>query len=81
MELYEELLITLLQKGHVQIVFPDGLDPKELIEGECYKALREVKAIICDKALDDGDCFAKIEEVVTLFEKKGIACGGRHDFG
>ena len=81
MELYEELLITLLQKGHVQIVLPDDFDVKELVEGECYKTLREVKEIICDATLDDGECFAKIEEIVCLFEKKGIGCSNRHDFG
>ena len=80
MELYQELLIQLLSKEHIQITFPNlEVSAKDLLEAASYQALCEIKRILEDEALEDHDCFQKIEEVVRLFEDLGSTCGSRHD--
>ena len=39
----------------------------DLIEQECYKALRKIKAVIQDDNLDDPECFMKIEKNYSCF--------------
>ena len=39
--------------------------------------LEEIKKVIADDELSDFDV---VEEIVCLFENKGIDCGSRHDF-
>jgi len=51
------------------------------VEGVCYKALLQIKDILGDGALDDAECFEKIEQIVCLFEQIGSSGNGRHDFG
>ena len=54
---------------------------KKLFEKECYKSLKKIKEILEDNSLDDKECFDRIESIVCLFEKMGVDCGTRHDFG
>jgi len=81
MELYKEILINTLEKQRAEVYFPDlKISAKEIVELTCYKALKQIKAVLEDSSLDDDECFAKIEEIVCIFEKN---CGGvafRHDF-
>lgn len=66
----------------MQVIFPDmEVDPAQIVEGRCYLALQKIKAIIEDDSLEDEECFAKIEEIVCVFEEMGSNGGGRHDFG
>ena len=82
MELYKEILAHALSYGEVKITFQgQSPDIAQIVEGECYKALQKIKAIICDDSLEDSECFMKIEEIICLFEQLGIHCGTRHDFG
>lgn len=82
MELYKELLIHALSRGEIQITFSgQEQDISKLVEGECYQALKKIKAVIEDDSLDDKECFMKIEKIVRLFEEIGSNGGGRHDFG
>ena len=78
MELIQELFVTFLKseysKKEIQKFF------ECVLEKECYKTLRKIKEIIQNDELDDSDCFAKIENIICLFENMGIDCAGRHDF-
>ena len=82
MELYKEILAHALMYGEIQITFP-GQEPdlSKIVEGECYKALHKIKAIIEDDGLEDKECFMKIEEIVNKLEEIGSSVGNRHDFG
>ena len=82
MELYKEILAHALTYGQVQIIFP-GPEPNisKIVEGECYKTLKKIKAIIEDDSLEDKECFMKIEQIVLAFEEMGSNGGIRHDFG
>ena len=82
MELYADLLRHLLDKQTICVSFPDLHGTvQELLEGQSYRILQDIIAIIKNDALDDVDCFARIEEIVSLLEKNGIDTGNRHDFG
>ncbi|NCC06793.1 MAG: hypothetical protein EOM30_01815 [Clostridia bacterium] len=81
MDLYKEILIGVLQNENISISFPQlQIDAKEIVEMKCYHALQNIKLILQDEALDDKECFAKIEEIICVFEENGSEVGTRHDF-
>ena len=74
MKLWQEILKKYTQKE---------IEDKEFIDflkSECYLALEKIRSILQDEALDDCDCFERIEEIVLAFEGIGSSCGCRHDF-
>ena len=81
-ELLGDIVARAIAAGKIQISF-SGMDctVAEVVEGECYQALKKIKAIIDDDTLDDRDCFYKIEEIVCVLEEIGSNGGSRHDFG
>ena len=82
MELYKELLITILKDEEVEVKFPNlNVDVDRILELYSYKALKAIKKVLEDDTLDDKECFHKIEEIVCIFEELGSGGGGRHDFG
>ena len=83
MELYQEILCHVLANEKVQVSFPEltNTDVTKIVELECYKALRKIKAILENDALADSECFQQIEEIVCTFEDLGSGGGNRHDFG
>ena len=82
MQLYQEILTSILAKEKIEITFPNlKTNPTEIIESESYQALQKIKAIINDDSLTDSECFMKIEEIICVFEELGISSGSRHDFG
>ena len=82
MEFFTELLVGALEKGRMVVTFPDlKLDPAGLVELRSFAALHKIKSIIEDDALDDPECFQKIEEIVLALEFLGSDGGARHDFG
>lgn len=82
MELYTEILAHYLSGEQAQILFPNlKLSASQIVEMECYQALQRTKDIISDDALEDAECFAKIEEIICALEKAGSNGGTRHDFG
>ena len=82
MELYKEILTHLLTREELQITLPDVMKTAAgAVESECYKTLQKIKTVIENDGLSDEECFAKIEELVCLFEDLGIGTGNRHDFG
>ena len=83
MELYQEILRHMLADKKIQVSFPElnNSDSTKIVELECYRALRKIKAILEDDSLEDSECFHRIEEIVCVFEDLGSDCGSRHDFG
>ena len=82
MELYQEILVSILQSEDINVTFPNlKVDAESIVENECYKSLLAIKRIIENDNLSDKECFAKIEEIVSVFESIGSGGGNRHDFG
>lgn len=82
MELYAEILKKVLEEEKAEVYFPElKLNAKEIVETECYKALKKIKDIISDTSLSDKECFMQIEYIICTLEDLGSRdCGGRHDF-
>ena len=82
MELYEEILINMLKRHPDALIGTFNQNTAILLtEQICYQTLKKIKAIIEDDSLDDPECFAKIEQIVRVFEDIGSDGGFRHDFG
>ncbi len=85
LEFYEELLTRVLAEvclRYLHRAMPETLDnAREILQDRCYQALEEIRGILADDHLDDADCFARIEEIVQVYEKLGGSAAGRHDFG
>ena len=83
MELYQEILCHVFANEKIQVSFPELIhtDVTKIVELECYRALRKIKAILDDDSLEDSECFYRIEEIVCVFEELGSDCGSRHYFG
>lgn len=73
MDLYKEILLHALMECKCMDRQPDAV-----VEGVCYRAIRQIRSILDDEALNDFDC---IERIVSLLEAMGIDAGARHDFG
>ncbi len=81
MDLYKELLTSVLSRSAVQVKFPDvTINPSEIVEGECYQILQEIKDILENEALEDSECFLRIESIMQIMESRGITIANRHDF-
>lgn len=81
MDLYKELLISVLSRSAVQVEFPYiTINPSEIVEGECYQILQEIKDILENEALEDSECFLRIESIMQIMESRGITIANRHDF-
>ncbi len=82
MDFLEDLLVSAIQKGRVRIGVRARMNKiARLVEKESVQALYRIKKILEDNSLNDAECFAKIEEIVCVFEEMGMTCGTRHDFG
>jgi hypothetical protein len=77
MTLYEQILCQAIATEVMEAL---EIDPAGLVEMRCYQAVRQIYDIVSDEALDDAQCFARVEEIVTALEQLGIGGGGRHDF-
>jgi len=81
MDLLKGILRQILAEEDVHITFPElSADLEGILQSECCKTLTKIKAVLEDNSLDDAACFARIEEIVCIFENIGCHCGGRHDF-
>ena len=81
MELYKEILIEVLSRQEVEVSFPYlTVNPAEIVEGVCYRALERIRDILRDSTRSDEVCFLKIEEIVRVLEDVGSHGGTRHDF-
>ncbi len=80
MELYNEMLMRLLERRKIQVSIPElEIDPKEYIEMKSYQALKQIHDILENESYGDEDCIDKIEEIICTFEAMGSHCGFRHD--
>lgn len=80
MDLYEEILAHCLRRQDVQVIFPNlQMNAKEIVEMECYRALKEIRDIIRNDAYSDEECFMRMEEIVCVLEGIGSGGGVRHD--
>ncbi len=81
-ELLGGIFAQAIAAGKIQISF-SGMDRTiaEVLEGECYQALKKIKAILDDDTLNDPECFHRIEKIVCVLEEIGSNGGSRHDFG
>ena len=81
MELAVELLSKLLERREINVTFPGlNLTAPDILEAASYQALCQIQDILRNDALDDPECFQRIEEIVQVFERMGSGCGSRHDF-
>lgn len=80
MELYEQMILKILEK-QPGLIAADTETLKEAFDSECYRALVQIREILKNDALNDEECFNKIEEIVCVFESLGSGGGVRHDFG
>lgn len=79
MHFFQEIVAHVLTKEEVSVSFPNlKFSVSELLEIECFDALKKIKAIIENDSLNDFEC---VEEIVCVFEKLGSGGGNRHDFG
>ena len=81
MDLWKEMICALLLESEMEISFPQIQNVETLFSNACYRALAEIKQIIEDRSMDDGNCFAAIEKIVRVYECMGSDGGTRHDFG
>lgn len=81
-DLFRDIFTKAIAAGKIQISF-SCMDRTiaEVIEGECFQAIKRIKAILDDDTLDDPECFYKIDEIVCALEELGSNGGSRHDFG
>ena len=81
MELYQEILVKVLQSEEIHVCFPNMIiDANAIVNSACYNALSTIRQILDDDSLSDSECFNKIEEIIRVFESLGSNGGNRHDF-
>ena len=81
MELLNAIFAQALINGDIQITFhSDYRVIGEIVEGRCYQTLQKIREILDDEALDDAECFKRIEKIVCALEEIGSNGGCRHDF-
>ena len=82
MEVYQKILTNILAQEEISIQFSNlSIDAAQIVEGICYQTINQIRADLEDDSLDDPECFARIEQIVCIFEKIGSDGGCRHDFG
>lgn len=77
MKVYTTLLKKLLVKSVWQSISQLKIEEyNSKIESEAVSILSEIQRIL----MDEADDFEKVENIVLLFERYGLDCGGCHDF-
>lgn len=78
MELYRDMLCRILESEEFESLLPKWkMDVEKMMELKCCQALNEIKKILEGEALDDIDCFERIEKIISVFEKLGEGCKGK----
>ena len=82
MKLDVDILAHYLAQEKAEIIFPQlQLSAAEIVEMQCYQTLHSIQEIVRDTALEDAECFERIEKIICAFESIGSGGGSRHDFG
>ena len=79
MEMIQKMLAQMFSRGEVVLTLSPEM--AEHLESKAIETLGRIRAILADDALDDPECFDRIERIVCELESIGIDCGARHDFG
>lgn len=78
MDFFQEIVVNVLAKEEARVTFPNlKFSVSEILEIQCFDALKKIKTIIENDSLNDFEC---VEEIVCVFEQLGSSCGSRHDF-
>lgn len=75
MALYDMLCAHIKEKDTAPKITADQLLPVALELPEM------ILTALQDPDTDARECFMRIEEIVLAYEKYGVYCGARHDFG
>lgn len=68
--------------GELAVNYLESLEPQEirpLAESEAVKLIAEIQGILNDEALEDPECFRRIDAIVDTFHARGIPVN-RHDW-
>lgn len=68
--------------GELAVKYLESLEPQEirpLAESEAVKLIAEIQGILNDEALEDPECFRRIDAIVDTFHDHGIPTA-RHDW-
>ena len=83
MDFYESMINSFSEKLRASVTPSDEEKQSllgELMNNAACRALEEIRRVLDDDRLDDQECFARIEEIVKIYEKIGSNAGTRHDF-
>lgn len=70
MEFYEEILLRALRQQELVVTIPQlEMNTKELLQMECYQALKAVRNIVRNERLDDRQRLERLESLLSLFEQ------------
>lgn len=81
MELYKDILCHLLQNTSIEVTFTSPDNKTDLFGEVCYRTLKKIKEVVEDATQTDAECFARMEEIIEIFESIGCRIKHRHDFG
>ncbi|MBE6931733.1 MAG: hypothetical protein E7463_15800 [Ruminococcaceae bacterium] len=80
MDLYYEILECCLRDWKKNNVFPDlRRTVDQIVELRCYKALKEIKAVMDDDSLETEEYFTRIDQILSFLGDSDD--GTRHDIG
>ncbi|MBP3494912.1 MAG: hypothetical protein J6K52_01770 [Clostridia bacterium] len=80
MELWQEIICNTSKIENINESIISKIDLTKLLNSTCYIALKRIKEVIENNNLSDAECFAKIEEIICIFEGLSSNGGDRHDF-
>ena len=81
----EQILKAVYVRGirELTLKFWESVKREELVpvmESKALDIIAEIKAVLDNEALNDPECFQKIEAIVETFHKNGLSTF-RHDWG
>lgn len=68
--------------GELTLKFWESVKREELVpvmESKALDIIAEIKAVLDNEALNDKECFQRIEDIITIFQANGIDTT-RHDW-
>lgn len=79
MQLYERMIFNIARQAVEDCDYRAiGVFLNEFAYSECYTMLKRIYEILHDKSLKDEECYAKIELIMQVFEKRKLDTGHRH---
>ena len=80
----EQILKAVYVRGirELTLKFWESVKREELVpvmESKALDIIAEIKAVLDNEALNDKECFQRIEDIITIFQANGIDTT-RHDW-